>query len=45
MAEPTALVTLGLLAATRPRGWPWLMLLPLATLLLGAATLWLLVAR
>lgn len=45
MPEATALATLGLVAATRPRLWPWLMVLPLLTLLVGAATLWLLVTR
>ncbi|NKE64464.1 hypothetical protein RAMLITH_01405 [Ramlibacter sp. RBP-2] len=45
MPEATALVTLGLVVATRPRRWPWLVVLPLLTLLLGAATLWLLATR
>lgn len=45
MPEATALVTLGLVVATRPRRWPWLTVLPLLTLLIGAATLWLLATR
>lgn len=45
MPEATALLTLGLVLATRPRQWPWLMVLPLLTLLTGAATLWLLATR
>lgn len=45
MPEATALLTLGLIGATRPRRWPWLMVLPLLMLLLGVATLWLLVIR
>lgn len=44
MPEAAALLTLGLVVA-RPRLWPWLMVLPLLTLLLGAATLWLLATR
>lgn len=45
MPEATAVVTLGLLAATRPRQWLWLTALPWLTLLLGTVTLWLLAAR
>lgn len=45
MPEATALLTLGLVVATRPRQWPWLIVLPLLTLLTGAATLWLLATR
>lgn len=45
MPEATALLTLGLVLATRPRRWPWLMVLPLLALLLGAAMLWLLAIR
>lgn len=45
MPEATAVVTLGLIVATRPRQWPWLIVLPLLTLLAGAATLWLLATR
>ena len=45
MPEPTALLTLGLISASRPRQWPWLMVLPLLMLLLGIATLWLLAMR
>lgn len=45
MPEPTALLTLGLVLATRPRLWLWLMVLPLLTLLLGAAMLWLFTTR
>lgn len=45
MPEATALLTLGLVLASRPRAWPWLMVLPLLTLLLGAAMLWLLATR
>ncbi|HWI83054.1 DUF6064 family protein [Ramlibacter sp.] len=44
MPEPTALATLGLLAALRPRRWPWLIVLPIASLLVGAATAWVLAA-
>jgi hypothetical protein len=45
MPEATALLTLGLVAATRPRLWTGLMVLPLLTLLLGAAMLWLFATR
>lgn len=45
MPEPTALATLGLLLAGR---WPhraWLCVTPIASLLVGLATLWLLLSR
>lgn len=45
MPEATALATLGLLMAVQPRQWRWLLVLPLLMLLLGVATLWLLVVR
>jgi len=45
MPEATALLTLGLVLATRPRQWPSLIVLPLLTLALGAAMLWLLATR
>lgn len=45
MPEATALLTLGLVLATQPRQWPSLIVLPLLTLALGAAMLWLLATR
>lgn len=42
MPEPTALATLGLLLATRVRHLLWLSVIPLASLAIGGATLWLL---
>lgn len=45
LPEPTALVTLGVIVATRPRQWAWLGVVPLLTLLLGAATAWLMLTR
>ena len=43
MPEATAFMTLGLVVATKPRQWPWLIVLPLLTLLVGVTTLWLFV--
>lgn len=45
MPEATALLTLGLVLATQPRQWPSLIVLPLLTLALGAAMLWLFATR
>lgn len=39
MPEPTALSTVGLLLATQPRHWPWLLAIPALSLMLGSATL------
>lgn len=44
MPEPTALATVGLLLAARPRHTLWLLAVPVSSLLVGAATLWLLSA-
>ena len=41
MPEPTALATLGLLLASRALHRVWLMVIPMLSLLVGAATLWL----
>jgi hypothetical protein len=41
MPEPTALATLGLLLATRQSHWAGLSIVPVVSLLVGAATAWL----
>jgi len=40
MPEPTALATMGLLLASRPTRRAWLMAIPVLSLLVGMATLW-----
>jgi hypothetical protein len=40
MPEPTALATIGLLLASRPVPGAWLMAIPVLSLLVGVATLW-----
>lgn len=45
LPEPTALATLGLIVAVKPRQRAWLGVVPLLTLMLGAATAWLMLTR